>query len=60
MKITRRKLAAVLAAPAALAQTPRPAADPLEAARQRIKANAETLAKENVPMPAEPAFQFKA
>lgn len=62
MKITRRKLALVLAAPAGLAQTP-PAqapADPLEAAKNRIKANGDALSKEAVPMATEPAFQFKA
>ena len=76
MKITRRKLAAVLAAPAlagtmppaaaaqttaaAPVQTPPTAADPLEAAKARIKANGDALAKEEVPMSTEPAFQFKA
>jgi len=65
MKMTRRKLAAALAAPAlagtmpSAAQTPAPA-DPLEAAKARIKANTEALAKEEVPMSTEPAFQFKA
>jgi hypothetical protein len=60
MKITRRKLAAILAAPAALAQTQPPAADPLQAAKDRIRTNGEALAKETVPMSTEPAFQFKA
>jgi hypothetical protein len=64
MKITRRKLALVLAAPAGLAQTPpaqiQTAADPLEAAKDRIKANGDALSKESVPMATEPAFQFKA
>jgi hypothetical protein len=76
MKITRRRLAAALAAPALAAampptataqipaaapvQTPPPAGDPLEAAKARIKANGDVLAKETVPMSTEPAFQFKA
>jgi len=65
MKITRRKLAAAaLSTPAAaLAQLRRaPAAtdDDLKAARDRLRSNAEALAKENVPMATEPAFQFKA
>jgi hypothetical protein len=66
MKITRRKLAAALTAPALAAALPpaataqTPAADPLEAAKARIKANGDALAKEAVPMSTEPAFQFKA
>jgi hypothetical protein len=68
MKITRRKLAAALAAPAlagrmptaAAAQTTATPADPLEAAKARIKANSDALAKQDVPMSTEPAFQFKA
>jgi hypothetical protein len=68
MKITRRRLAAALTAPAlaaampsvASAQTPAASADPLEAAKARIKANGDALAKEDVPMSTEPAFQFKA
>lgn len=68
MKITRRRLAAALTAPAlaaampsaAPAQTPAASADPLEAAKARIKANGDALAKEDVPMSTEPAFQFKA
>jgi hypothetical protein len=63
IKITRRKLAAVLISfsavwPSGLAQTPAPA-DPLQAAKDRIKATSEALAKEQVPMATEPAFQFK-
>jgi len=63
MKITRRKLAAVVAASAAaplLAQTPAPSADELQAARDRLKANSDTLAKQAVPMALEPAFVFRA
>jgi hypothetical protein len=60
MKLTRRALATAMLAPAALAQTPAAAEDDLKAARDRIKANGEALAKVEVPMSTEPAFQFKA
>jgi len=65
IKITRRKLAAVLVSGSALARTSAQAqtaapADPLQAAKDRIKANSDALAKEQLPMAAEPAFQFKA
>jgi len=64
MKLTRRQLAATLTSAAALAQTQsQPAATPeelLKAAKDRIKANGETLARQQVPMATEPAFQFKA
>jgi hypothetical protein len=43
----------------AVAQTAAPA-DPLQAAKDRIKANGDALAREQVPMATEPAFQFKA
>jgi hypothetical protein len=60
MKITRRKITAVLlaapAAPAALAQ----AADPLQTAKDRMRVNSQALAKLDIPMSLEPAFQFKA
>ena len=68
-KITRRKLAGVLISFSAVwsgalsskafAQTQAPA-DPLRAAKDRIKAASDALAKEQVPMATEPAFQFKA
>ena len=62
-KITRRKLAGLLISCSAvwssgLAQTPAPA-DPLQAAKDRIKATSDALAKEQIPMATEPAFQFK-
>ena len=65
MKLTRRQLAAVVSATAvAHAQTQsQPAAAPadaLQAARDRLKANSDALAKQPVPMATEPAFQFKA
>lgn len=67
MKMTRRKLAVALAAPALVstgrtaeqAQGPA-AADPVAAAKARLQANAQTLAREHVPTAVEPAFQFRA
>jgi hypothetical protein len=65
MKLTRRQLVAALAPAlahtAALPQTTAPAtpADELQAAQARVKANGEALAKLQVPMETEPAFQFK-
>jgi hypothetical protein len=63
MKLTRRQLAAALVSAAAAAQTrtaPASPPDDLQAARDRIKANGETLARQVIPMSTEPAFQFKA
>ncbi len=63
MNLTRRELAAVLTSTAALAQPQPPAPgveDELKAARGRLAANAGTLARQEVPMATEPAFQFKA
>jgi hypothetical protein len=65
MKLTRRQLAASLAASAAaMAQTrPAPVAgedEERKAARDRLQAAAAELAKVEIPMPTEPAFQFKA
>lgn len=61
MKLTRRRLAAALLAPAAVqAQQPAPARDDLETARARLKANAEAVAKVEIPMSTEPAFTFNA
>jgi hypothetical protein len=64
MKLTRRQLATALTSAAALAQTPSgPPATPgeeLKAARDRVTANGAALAKQEVPVANEPAFQFKA
>ena len=64
MKLTRRQLATALTSAAALAQTPSgPPATPedeLKAARDRFQANGAALAKQEVPVATEPAFQFKA
>ncbi len=63
MKFTRRELAGLIAAtPAAVAQSQAPATpdEELKAARDRIRSNGAALAKGQVPMSTEPAFQFKA
>jgi len=64
MKLTRRQLATALTSAAALAQTPSgpPAApeDELKAARDRVQASGAVLARQEVPVTTEPAFQFKA
>jgi hypothetical protein len=63
MRVTRRELAAALAAGAAMAQNqsrPSTPEEELKAARDRVRANGDALAKEQVPMSTEPAFQFKA
>jgi hypothetical protein len=71
-KFTRRKLAAALA-PAAMASampaqnpassaadSPAGPAEELRIARERIRNNADAVAKVKLPMATEPAFQFKA
>ena len=64
MHLTRRELAAALTLGSAAAFPTRAsaqsAADELEAARRRVKANGEALAAITVPMSLEPSFQFKA
>jgi hypothetical protein len=64
MRLTRRELAAALASGAtAAAQSPASALSPeeaLKAARERIRANGEALAKERIPVETEPSFQFRA
>jgi hypothetical protein len=64
MTFTRRQLAALAAIPAAgavFAQTP-PAAetDLAKAVRENNRQMSETLARFEIPMATEPAFQFKA
>ncbi len=63
-KITRRQLAGVaagsLVTAAAIAQTPVTDQDLDNAARESHRQNSEALAKFDVPMSLEPAFQFKA
>jgi hypothetical protein len=63
MKLTRRKLATVLAsgAVAAAQQPPSASADDLlKAARDRMRANAGALDAPPIAMATEPAFKFKA
>ncbi|HTS29505.1 MAG TPA: hypothetical protein VMH81_26730 [Bryobacteraceae bacterium] len=64
MKLSRRQLAGTILATAAgtaIAQTPPTnPADELKAARDRLKAVGDTLAKLTVPIETEPALQFKA
>ena len=61
-RITRRQLAGAMLATAAAAQAPpSPPATPageFEAAREQNQRTAETLAKVQVPIEAEPAFHF--
>ncbi|MEK7403747.1 MAG: hypothetical protein AAB225_01435 [Acidobacteriota bacterium] len=67
MKLTRRQAAAALVGAPALAAQAQPGAakaetpaELLAAAKDRLRRNAETLARTQVPMSAEPAFSFKA
>jgi hypothetical protein len=62
IKISRRKLAFVAlgSAAAQAAQAPAQPENLNELAREQVRKNAETLAKVDLPMSAEPAFQFKA
>jgi hypothetical protein len=58
MKITRRTLAISALAGAASAQ--QPTSDELEQARKQVELASQALLKYEIPMSAEPAFQFKA
>ena len=63
IQLTRRELAAMLAASTAAhatAQPPAAPADELETARQHNRESAEALAKVSLPMETEPAFHFSA
>ena len=64
MKLTRRKLAALVTASvvAAPAQTPQPPADEdlLKTKRDLMRANAAAVTAREIPIATEPAFQFKA
>jgi hypothetical protein len=60
-KITRRQLAGVAAGSvAAIAQVPATTQDLDNAARASHKENSDALAKFDIPISLEPAFQFKA
>jgi hypothetical protein len=63
MKITRRKLALAALGSAAVvraAQAPGQPEDLNAAAKEQLRKNFEALAKFDLPMSTEPAFQFKA
>lgn len=60
MKLTRRELACAILPAAALAQTQPAAQDPLAEAKARVKGTADALAKIEIHMSTEPAFQFRA
>jgi len=60
MKISRRELSGLALAGAAAAQTPPAEPDVQAVAQQQVAHNSETLLKFEIPMAAEPAFQFKA
>ena len=63
MKLTRRQLAAAVVSATAIAQTRQTSsspADELQAARDRLKANLDAVARQEIPMATEPAFGFKA
>ena len=62
-RVTRRQLAAALAAPAILAQVPGQPVAPaalLQQARDQVKAIGDLLQRQDVPMDVEPAFAFRA
>ena len=68
MKVTRRKLAGIIAAAAAGAAGPAAGQNPpqpspeaeLESARAQMRAAGQRMNQVKLPMTAEPAFQFKA
>jgi hypothetical protein len=65
MKLTRRELAAALAASAPLAgqapgAQPENPAEELKAATERLRRSTETVSKFTLPMATEPAFSFRA
>jgi hypothetical protein len=64
MTLSRRELAVAavgaVAAPQGESQTPQPAADLAKVIHDTNQRNSETLTKFEIPIAAEPAFQFKA
>jgi hypothetical protein len=63
MKLTRRALAKMIAATAAVPAAAMPqsdATDPQKAARERFERNAQAMAAVRVPNATEPPFHFKA
>jgi hypothetical protein len=60
-KLTRRSLAGVLVSSPLLAQSaPKTPQDDLRAETESVRANSQKLSAYEIPMAAEPAFQFKA
>ncbi len=59
MKMTRRALALSALTGAAAAQAP-PGGDELEESKKQVETHSQTLLRYELPMSAEPAFQFKA
>jgi len=60
MKMTRRELVIAAAAGTATVKAQAQSAPATQSAADRIKQNADTLAKFSIPVTTEPAFQFKA
>ena len=60
MKLTRREMAALLAATPAQAQTPATPGEELRAALEQIRTNSQAFAKVQLPLTVEPAFAFRA
>jgi hypothetical protein len=59
-RVTRRELAAALAAPALLAQAPAPPVGDAQAVQEQIRGNRALLDKVEIPAGVEPAVHFKA
>jgi hypothetical protein len=60
MKLTRRQLVIAAAAGSTALKASAQSASTPQAAADKIRQNAETLAKFTIPITTEPAFQFKA
>ena len=60
MKITRRQLVIAAAAGSVAAKASAQSAPAPQTATDRVRQNADTLAKFVIPITTEPAFQFKA
>jgi hypothetical protein len=63
MKVTRRAIAQMLAATAAIPSPAAPQAesgDPARLAREQFEKNAQRMAEVRIPMSTEPPFHFKA
>jgi hypothetical protein len=60
MKITRRQLAMVVSASTLAQSQTTSSVDDTQAARDRLKANSNALAQQDLPPATEPAFKFQA